>query len=174
MPCPSQFFAMVIYFILKIFKGLFFLLFTVEKLHTYCICTAILTSTMKNVCSNIDAYVVITMGRFRRWHDSPLSQTYKHDWARHKNGLLRLTNKMSNLKIWKKIQDMTWSNYSGSKLMDHNPSQDLYVHEMRTYDPWIWLKITSPSSTPSVLNDGRISLEIPSFYLDFFFKIRWF
>jgi hypothetical protein len=30
-------------------------------------------------------------------------------------------------------------------------------------DPWIWLKVTSLSSTASVLNDGRISLEIPSF-----------
>ena len=32
-----------------------------------------------------------------------------------------------------------------------------------TYDSWIWLKITSLSSTASDLNDGRISLEIPSF-----------
>jgi hypothetical protein len=32
-----------------------------------------------------------------------------------------------------------------------------------TIDPWIWLKVTSLSSTASVLNDGRISLEIPSF-----------
>ena len=38
-----------------------------------------------------------------------------------------------------------------------------------TYDPWIWLKMTSLSSTASVLNDGRISLEIPSFCPDFFF-----
>ena len=35
-----------------------------------------------------------------------------------------------------------------------------------TYDTWIWLKITSLSSTASVLNDGRISLEIPSFCSD--------
>ena len=27
-----------------------------------------------------------------------------------------------------------------------------------SYDPWIWLKILSLSSTASVLNDGRISL----------------
>ena len=40
------------------------------------------------------------------------------------------------------------------------------------YATWIWSKITSPSSTASVLNDGRISLEIPSFCPDFFFKIR--
>jgi hypothetical protein len=32
-----------------------------------------------------------------------------------------------------------------------------------TIDPWIWLKVTSLSSTASVLNDARISLEIPSF-----------
>ena len=38
-----------------------------------------------------------------------------------------------------------------------------------TYDPWIWLKITSLCSTASVLNDGLISLEIPSFCSDFFF-----
>ena len=46
-----------------------------------------------------------------------------------------------------------------------------------TYDFWIWLKVTSPSSTASDLNDGRISLEIPSFCSEFFFqniKIRWF
>ena len=47
-----------------------------------------------------------------------------------------------------------------------------------TYDPWIWLKVTSPSSTASDLNDGRISLEIPSFCSEIFFfqniKIRWF
>ena len=30
-----------------------------------------------------------------------------------------------------------------------------------TYDSWIWLKITSLSSTASV-NDNRISLEIPT------------
>ena len=30
-------------------------------------------------------------------------------------------------------------------------------------DPWIWLKVTSMASTASVLKDGRISLEIPSF-----------
>jgi hypothetical protein len=34
-----------------------------------------------------------------------------------------------------------------------------------SYDPSIWLKVTSLSSTASVLKDGRISLEIPSFYL---------
>ena len=39
-----------------------------------------------------------------------------------------------------------------------------------TYDPWIWLKITSLSSTASVLNDGRISLEIPSFCSEIFFS----
>ena len=38
-----------------------------------------------------------------------------------------------------------------------------------TYDPWIWLKITSLSSTVSVLNDGRISLDIPSFCSEIFF-----
>ena len=37
-----------------------------------------------------------------------------------------------------------------------------------TYDPWIWLKITSLSSTASVLKDGRISLEIPSFHSEIF------
>ena len=45
-----------------------------------------------------------------------------------------------------------------------------------TYDTWIWLKITSLSSTASVLNDGRISLEIPSFCSEIYFfqniKIR--
>ena len=40
-----------------------------------------------------------------------------------------------------------------------------------TYDTWLWLKITSLSSTASVLNDGRISLEILSFCsVIFFFK----
>ena len=38
-----------------------------------------------------------------------------------------------------------------------------------TYDPWVWLKITSLSSTASVLNDGRISLDIPSFCSEIFF-----
>ena len=38
------------------------------------------------------------------------------------------------------------------------------------YDPWIWLKVTSLSSTTSVLKDGRISLEISSFYSKFFFS----
>ena len=33
-----------------------------------------------------------------------------------------------------------------------------------TYDPWIWLKVTSMASPASDLNNGRISLEIPSFY----------
>jgi hypothetical protein len=33
-----------------------------------------------------------------------------------------------------------------------------------TYDPWIWLKVTSLSSTTSVLKDGRISIEISSFH----------
>ena len=37
-----------------------------------------------------------------------------------------------------------------------------------TYDPWIWLKKTSLSSTASVLKDGRISLEIPSFHSEIF------
>ena len=45
------------------------------------------------------------------------------------------------------------------------------------YDTWIWLKITSLSSTASVLNDSRILLEIPSFCSEFFFvqniKIRF-
>ena len=43
-----------------------------------------------------------------------------------------------------------------------------------TYDTWIWLKITSLSSTASVLNDGRISLEIPSFCseISFFQNIK--
>ena len=39
---------------------------------------------MKYVCSNIEVYVAIMMGRIRKWHDSPLLQTYKLDWARHK------------------------------------------------------------------------------------------
>ena len=47
-----------------------------------------------------------------------------------------------------------------------------------TYDTCIWLKITSLSSTASVLKDGRISLEIPSFCSEIYFfhniKIRWF
>ena len=38
------------------------------------------------------------------------------------------------------------------------------------YDPWIWLKVTSLSSTTSVLKDDRISLEISSFYSNFFSK----
>ena len=38
-----------------------------------------------------------------------------------------------------------------------------------TYDTWIWLKITFLSSTASVLNDGRISLEISSFCSEIFF-----
>ena len=38
-----------------------------------------------------------------------------------------------------------------------------------TYDTWIWLKITSLSSTASVLNDDRISLEIPSFCSEIYF-----
>jgi hypothetical protein len=38
-----------------------------------------------------------------------------------------------------------------------------------TYDTWIRLKITSLSSTTSVLKDSRISLEIPSFYSETFF-----
>ena len=33
-----------------------------------------------------------------------------------------------------------------------------------TVDSWVWLKVTTLSSTASVLKDGRISLEIPSFY----------
>ena len=41
-----------------------------------------------------------------------------------------------------------------------------------TYDPWNQLKITSLSSTASVLKDGRISLEIPSFYSEFFFFFK--
>ena len=28
--------------------------------------------------------IAIMMGRIRRWHDSPLLQTYKLDWVRHK------------------------------------------------------------------------------------------
>ena len=47
-----------------------------------------------------------------------------------------------------------------------------------TYDTYIWLKITSLSSTASVLNYGRISLELPSFCSEICFfqniKIRWF
>ena len=39
-----------------------------------------------------------------------------------------------------------------------------------TYDTLIWVKITSLSSTASVLNDGRISLEIPSYYSKIFFS----
>merc|ERR1712051_491743 len=38
-----------------------------------------------------------------------------------------------------------------------------------TYDPWIWSKVTSLSSTASILKDGRISLEITSFFLKTFF-----
>ena len=33
-----------------------------------------------------------------------------------------------------------------------------------TIDPWIWLKLTFLSSTASVLKDGRMLLEITSFY----------
>ena len=33
-----------------------------------------------------------------------------------------------------------------------------------TIDPWIWLKVTSLSSTASVFKDGKILLEIPSLY----------
>ena len=33
-----------------------------------------------------------------------------------------------------------------------------------TYDPWIWSKVTSLSATASVLKEGRISLELSSFY----------
>jgi hypothetical protein len=33
-----------------------------------------------------------------------------------------------------------------------------------TYDPWIWLKVTSLSFTTSVLKDGRIPIEISSFH----------
>jgi hypothetical protein len=43
-----------------------------------------------------------------------------------------------------------------------------------TYDTWLWLKITSLSSKASVLNDGRISLEISSFCSEFFFSKRKF
>ena len=40
-----------------------------------------------------------------------------------------------------------------------------------TFVTWIWLKITFLSSTDSLLNDGRISLEIPSFCSEIsFFK----
>jgi hypothetical protein len=39
-----------------------------------------------------------------------------------------------------------------------------------TFDTWIWLKITSLSSTASFLNDGRISLEIPSFCSEIIFS----
>ena len=40
-----------------------------------------------------------------------------------------------------------------------------------TYDPWIWLEVTSLSSTTSVLKDGRIPIEISSFHSKFnFFK----
>ena len=40
-----------------------------------------------------------------------------------------------------------------------------------TNEPWIWLKVTSLSSTASVLKDDRIALEIPSFYSKkYFFK----
>ena len=41
-----------------------------------------------------------------------------------------------------------------------------------TYDLWIWLKVTSLSSTTSVLNGGRISLEISSFYSKVFFSSK--
>ena len=37
-----------------------------------------------------------------------------------------------------------------------------------TYDTWICLKITFLSSTASIQNDGRISLEIPSFCSEMF------
>jgi hypothetical protein len=42
-----------------------------------------------------------------------------------------------------------------------------------TIDPWIWLKVTSLSSTASVLNDARISLEIPSFCSKICFFKTW-
>ena len=41
-----------------------------------------------------------------------------------------------------------------------------------TYDLWIWLKVTSLSSTTSVLKGGRISLEISSFYSKVFFSSK--
>jgi hypothetical protein len=38
-------------------------------------------------------------------------------------------------------------------------------------DPWIWLKVTSLSSTSSVLKNGRIPIEISSFHSKkYFFK----
>ena len=40
-----------------------------------------------------------------------------------------------------------------------------------TYDPWIWSKVTSLSSTASVLRDGKISLKChESIQKKFFFK----
>ena len=47
-----------------------------------------------------------------------------------------------------------------------------------TYDPLIWLKVTSLSSTASVLRDGKISLKFQESIKKLFFpqniKIRWF
>ena len=42
-----------------------------------------------------------------------------------------------------------------------------------TYEPWIWLKLTSLSSTASVLKDGRISNGIPFKKLFFFKTSKW-
>ena len=42
-------------------------------------------------------------------------------------------------------------------------------NEHLTYDLLIWLKVSSLFSTASVMKDGRISLEIPSFYSKFIF-----
>ena len=48
------------------------------------------------------------MGRIRRSQGGMnLCVTNKHDWARHKNDSLKLTNKMSNLIRWKKTQVIT-------------------------------------------------------------------
>jgi hypothetical protein len=41
-----------------------------------------------------------------------------------------------------------------------------------TIDPWIWLKTTFLSSTASVLKDGRLLLEIPSFSQIFLFFLK--
>jgi hypothetical protein len=39
-----------------------------------------------------------------------------------------------------------------------------------TYDPWIWSKVTSLSSTASVLRDGKISIKFHEFIQNFFFQ----
>ena len=64
---------------------------------------------MLNKCdsNNLGAAILAFLCVLSYFGFSSTYHSYKHNWARHKNGLMRLTNKMSNLKIWKKIQDMT-------------------------------------------------------------------